>query len=83
MCKKANELIGKQQMPRQMSWHVSNKALLKDSRNVRNIYDKLHFDDVLLLEAMLTNRLRRKSTSKEKNSNKSLIHNIKWRNIEL
>ena len=56
MCQKANELIRKQQ----------RKTCLKLVWNNRNIYDKLHFDDILLLEAMLTNRLHRKSTSKKK-----------------
>ena len=32
---------------------------------------------------MLTYRLRRKSTSKRKNSNKSLVKDIRYRNIEL
>ena len=37
--------------------HVSNKDLFKVVSNVRSICDKLHFDDILLLKAVLTNRL--------------------------
>ena len=42
------------------------QTCLKTVWNIRSIYDKLHFDNILLLEAMLTNRLRRKPTSKRK-----------------
>ena len=31
-----------------MSWYVSDKDLLKSVWNVRSIYDKLHFNDILL-----------------------------------
>ena len=35
------------------------------------------------LEAMFTDRIRRKSTNKEKKSNKSLVQDIRYGNIEL
>ena len=42
--------------------------------NVRSVSDKLRFDDISLFEAMLTDRLRRKSTVlvKEKKFKKKL-----------
>ena len=58
-----------------MSWYVRKKYGVKwvdnsatktwSVQNIRSIYDKLHFD-ILLLEAMLTDRIRRKSTIKKK-----------------
>ena len=42
------------------------QTCLKTVWNIRSIYDKFHFDNILLLEAMLTNRLRKKPTSKRK-----------------
>ena len=48
-----------------------------------SIHDKLNFDDVLLLKAMLTDTLCRKSTTKEKNSNKNLVQDLKYRYIGL
>ena len=54
MSKKANELIRlKKDLPK-VVWNVSS------------IYDKLHFDNILPTEAILTNRLCRKSISKKK-----------------
>ena len=43
---------------------------------IRSIYDKLHFDDILLLEAMLTDRLRRKPSIKKKIQIKSWYRRI-------
>ena len=51
MSKKASELMRKRKISRQTTLYVSNKDLLKVVRsiwNVRSIYDKLHFDDILL-----------------------------------
>ena len=56
---------------------LAAKTCSKSVWNVRSIHDKLHFDDILLLQAMLTDRLRRKSTSKKNNSNKSLVQDLR------
>ena len=74
MCKKANELIRKQQIRRPaLSRYEMLQAFM------------INFILVTICrhEAMLTNRLRRKSTNKKKNSNKSLVQDITYRKIEL
>ena len=53
MCKKANELIRRQQIHTQMSCCLSGKDLLKVVWDVRSFHDKHHFGDILLLEATI------------------------------
>ena len=75
MCKKTNELIRKQQQIRRPA--LSRYEMLQAFM--------INFILVTICrhEAMLTNRLRRKSTNKKKNSNKSLVQDITYRKIEL
>ena len=68
---------------KQMSWYVSNKygskwvdtyASKTCSRpvwDVRSIHDKHHFDDIFWIQAALSDRLHRKSTTKKKNQTKA------------
>ena len=63
--------------------YVGNKDLLQEVWNVRSICDKLYYDDILLLKAILNDRHHGKSTRKKKKSNKSLVQDITYRNIEL
>ena len=66
MGKKAKELIRKQQNVDKWVDKQVTKSCSKSVWDVGSIYDKLYFDDILLLEATLTERLRRKSISKKK-----------------
>ena len=68
---KANELIRKKQGPAQ-SWYGMLEAFM--IKFILMIF--------CWLEAILTDRLCRKSTSREKNPNKSLVQDIGYRNIE-
>ena len=72
MCEKGKELNRKQQICMQVSWYVGNNDLLKSQYGMLEAF-MINFSLIIFccLEAMLTDRLRRKSTSKKKTSNKS------------
>ena len=72
MSKKANELIRKQQRPAQNQYGMLEAFMIKF---ILMIFCRL--------ETMLTDRLCRTSTSKNENSNKSLVQDIRYKNIEL
>ena len=78
MCKKANDLAPKEQIRWQMTWYVSKKGLLKVSLG-RWMYTFM-INSILIifcsLELILTDRLRRKCTSKTKKAQIKVSHKI-------
>ena len=78
MCKKANDLVPKEQIRRQMTWYVSKKGLLKVSLGCW-MYAFMTNSILIIfcsLEVILTDRLRRKSTSKTKKAQIKAWHKI-------